>query len=97
MLLCTKSNSKIGNYDRNSKTIKKRKTLFSAAIWKHVAQKTLSEDSIKGYPTSGLLEELSNLQNFTQGYIEKLMNYNRILCNGTFTPTEVDCAQVKVY
>lgn len=61
------------------------------------AQETLSEDSIKGYTTSGLLEELSNLQNFTQGYIEKLMNYNRILCNGTFAPTEVDCAQVKVY
>lgn len=60
-------------------------------------QENLSEDSIKGYPTSGLLEELSNLQNFTQVYIEKLMNYNRILCNGTFTPTEVDCAQVKVY
>lgn len=60
-------------------------------------QENLSEDSIKGYPTSGLLEEIVNLQNFTQGYIEKLMNYNRILCNGTFTPTEVDCAQVKVY
>lgn len=60
-------------------------------------QENLSEDSIKGYPTSGLLEEIVNLQNFTQGYIEKLMNYNRILCNGTFTPIEVDCAQVKVY
>ena len=61
-------------------------------------QENLSEDSIKGYPTSGLLEEISNLQNFTQVYIEKLMNYNRILCNGTFAPVaETECAQIKVY
>ena len=60
-------------------------------------QENLAEDSIKGYPTLGLLEEITNLQNFTQVYIEKLMNYNRILCNNTFAPVEVECAQVSKY
>lgn len=58
-------------------------------------QKT--DDSIV-YPTSGLLEEISYSQNITESYISKIATYNRLLCNGTFTPVvETECAQIKVY
>jgi hypothetical protein len=53
------------------------------------------EDSLKGYPVSGLLEEITATQNSTESYIEKLSYYSRLLCQGTFATTEVNCSQIK--
>jgi hypothetical protein len=65
----------------------------STVVEKIVGEQPKDEDSIKGYIASGLLEELNNSQNFTENYIQKLAEYNRLLCSGVYASEEmVECA-----
>lgn len=46
-------------------------------------------DSIDGYATSGLLEEINRCQDFTETYIQNIAGYINLLNRGTFAPEEM--------
>lgn len=56
-------------------------------------EKEEENTSIKGYPVSGLLEEINSTQNTTETYIQNISGYISLLARGTFAPEEmVECA-----
>jgi len=56
----------------------------------------VKDNTIEQKPrSSGFLGEISNLQDHTEGFIEELENYNRLLISNTYAPNETICVQEK--
>lgn len=71
---------------------------LSVVVEKVVGVQYEEENSINepDHLGSGLLSEITNSQKFTEDYISRLFNYQRLLSGGVFAPVE-PCIEVKKF